>query len=520
MNSKKLAWLIIAVGFFLRLNQYLFDRSLWLDEAFLALPFLNESWLTLLTEPLEYGHVVPAGFIIATKFFITLFGSTELALRFFPFLCGVIALVLFYSLAKQLVSESAALIAVFLFTVADSLIFYASEFKPYSSDVLVALVLFSVLNTVQNTQLTPKKSILLITAGIVATWFSYIAVIILATIGFYLGLIFFIEKQWKSFITLILIDFIWIINFLILYFVIIGGDASSLPTGPWVMAAWGSYGAFMPFPLSKEGFSWIFNTLSTTLDYPGSLNSVGIGILMLIVGTLALVVENKRTLVILLLPILLTGFISYLQKYPFFGRMILFLVPLIYLLIAEGIARFQLKLSAETKLAKRAGLFVQIIIVALLIDYHYLMGHKRPIQEIKPILSHLQQHRQNTDMLYVYHWTEPAFRYYAGRYGFNSDDCHLISPIPKNQYTKEIDYFRISRQLQPVPAEATRCVWGVSEIFPQSQPDLAQLRGRVWLIFSHIDDQQKTLFLNYLDSIGKRLDEITATGAVGYLYQL
>jgi hypothetical protein len=520
-----LPWFIIAIGLFLRLDQYLFNRSLWLDEAFLATHLVQGNWLTLITEPLEYGHIVPAGFVLAVKLSITLFGNSDFVLRLFPFLCGSASLFLFYYLAKRAISPSAVPIALFLFAIADSLIFYTSEFKPYSVDVLVTLTLLAVVYTTQDKQLSTKSLILLIILGVITPWLSYIAIIILATMGSYLGYVSFINKQWQQLLKLTGIGFIWVGNFLWLYLFVIGGDANTLPTGHWITTAWSSYGAFMPSTSVKESIIWIYDTFNKTLDYPGNFNAVELGWILWLVGISALFFQHKKTFFLTLTPILLTLFASYLHKYPFFGRMILFLVPLFYLIIAEGITHLHIDVTQNLKITALINISVLFFALALLINVSLLVEHaivrqQRVVEEIKPVLHYIQHHHQPDEAIYLYFWAEPAFRYYADFYGFDAHDCHLISPIPPKDYIKEVDYFRISQQLQPVPVQQTPCILGVSELFFQAQPDLAQLQGKVWFIFTHIDEREKPKFLAYLDSNGDKLAEIEVAGASGYLYAL
>ncbi|MDE5108199.1 MAG: hypothetical protein O4808_14405, partial [Trichodesmium sp. St17_bin3_1_1] len=59
-------YLIIAFGVALRLIQYLSNRSLWADEAVLALNIVNRSYLELM-QPLDYDQGAPIGFLIVEK---------------------------------------------------------------------------------------------------------------------------------------------------------------------------------------------------------------------------------------------------------------------------------------------------------------------------------------------------------------------------------------------------------------------------------------------------------------------
>ena len=132
--------MLLAYGALLRLTQYLFNRSLWVDESMLSLNIVNRSFAQLL-RPLDYNQGAPLGFLLAQRWYVDLFGPGEYALRLFPLLCSFASLVLFYQLAKKCLERNAIAVAIGLFAILLPLTYYSSEAKQYSSDVAVALCL-------------------------------------------------------------------------------------------------------------------------------------------------------------------------------------------------------------------------------------------------------------------------------------------------------------------------------------------------------------------------------------------
>ena len=63
--------LVFAVGIILPCIQYIFNRSLWLDEATLSLNIVGKSALELL-HPLDYLQVAPVLFLEISKLFYML----------------------------------------------------------------------------------------------------------------------------------------------------------------------------------------------------------------------------------------------------------------------------------------------------------------------------------------------------------------------------------------------------------------------------------------------------------------
>src|ERR687898_2404863 len=74
-----LSYAIVAFGMALRFTQYLTNRSLSIDEAFLALNVIQKSPRALLGE-LNFSQAAPLGFLEAEKLAIAILGRSEYAL--------------------------------------------------------------------------------------------------------------------------------------------------------------------------------------------------------------------------------------------------------------------------------------------------------------------------------------------------------------------------------------------------------------------------------------------------------
>jgi hypothetical protein len=97
--SPKLLWLVVLLGVVVRVRQYAANRSLWLDESFVALNIIGRGMHRLLTAPLDFNQTAPAGFLFVEKLSAELFDKGEYALRAFPLLCGIVGLLLYPKLA-------------------------------------------------------------------------------------------------------------------------------------------------------------------------------------------------------------------------------------------------------------------------------------------------------------------------------------------------------------------------------------------------------------------------------------
>jgi hypothetical protein len=512
-------WIIIYIGVLLRLIQYLFNRSLWLDEAFLATNFINKNLPDLLRAPMDYTEsmIAPIGFMAITKAAITFWGNSDIILRLYPFVCSIISLLLFRKLAQSYVSQRAAIIALFLISVSGPLIYQASEFKPYSSDIAFTIVLLLLVPYIEKSKLNIGKVLVLTVAGGLATWFSFPAPFLLAAVGCYLAFIYAREKQWNGVLGIVIVSTVWLLIFAIQYKIVVGKGVETSAVGQWLIEFWNRREAFMPNPFSKAGLDWLSFSFARIFSNPSEWIIKEIPMILCLIGFIFMLIKRRRVLFILAFPIILAAIASHFRLYPFYGRMLFFLMPALFLSIGESIAQIPFQ-ALKIKHFKVIGTIIQIVLLVTLINY---LPHFQTREELKPVLEYVQNQKREYDKIYLFFAAEPAFRYYSSFYGFNYDDCKIIVPIPKKRFVDEIDYFRSKQNLSPVSVEKVSCILGVSTQLDESRLELAELKGtgRIWFIFSHAN-QTESDFLNYLDNEGTRLDQFIQPGASVYLYEM
>ena len=130
----------LAAGVLLRVAHYLSGRSLWLDEARLALNIATRDYAGLL-RPLDYDQAAPPLFLWAEKLATQVFGINELALRAVPLAAGIAAIFLFVPVARRLLPGWPGVLAIASACLAPTLVFYSAELKPYIVDVAFCLLL-------------------------------------------------------------------------------------------------------------------------------------------------------------------------------------------------------------------------------------------------------------------------------------------------------------------------------------------------------------------------------------------
>jgi hypothetical protein len=116
------------------------DRSLWLDEAWVANSILAAS----LPQAIYYDdwlQTTPPLFVALTRSVAAVFGTSNVAFRALPALSGIVSVLLFSFIALRLLKPSFALIAILLFVFSPRGILYSQSLKQYSTDVLSTISL-------------------------------------------------------------------------------------------------------------------------------------------------------------------------------------------------------------------------------------------------------------------------------------------------------------------------------------------------------------------------------------------
>ena len=491
-SSTRFERMIIAWGILLRLTEYVSNRSLWLDESRLALNIVSRSFSQLL-RPLDYGQGAPVGFLMLEKAAVRVLGSGEYGLRFFPLLCGVISLLLFYRLARLSISPKAVPIALGLFALSGPLIYYSSEAKQYSSDVAVAVLLLCAAIYYESCRAGRSAVATFGLLSAASIWFSHPSAFVSAGVAMSLTLFCLAGRRWSRLVSVSIVFLLWALSFVACYVV----SLRQLSNDNTLLNYW-SFG-FVPSPLlSLVAVKWFIDTFFGIFRNPAGLEFPGLAALTFLIGCSSMFSTKAEKSFILMSPVFPTLIAAGLHKYPFNGRLLLFIVPTLLLFIAEGAQQIWSKTKDEAAIIGACLIGLLFLHPLLFSTYHLIkpsagelppgIAHTR--EEIKPVIKYVENHRNEGDVLYVYSAAEPAFRYYAPR--FSLSNLNLIH--------------------------------GSSNNWEDYEKDLNQLRGhrRVWLLFSHshtaagLDEEMFFLYLS--NRSGTRLDSFQSEGAAVYLY--
>ena len=466
---------ICFVGIFLRVYLYAINRSLALDEAMLALNIVEASSYSDLFGPLRYNQGAPLGFLLLEKFAISWLGNKDYVLRLVPLLAGIAAVILMYLVARHYTTVQSSIIVLTLFSLSEALIHYSSELKQYSSDAMIALILLLATSNLLKNSAKPQSLIALAVAGSAALWMSHPAVFLLAAIGITLAIAFFQNKTLSELPSLVTVGLFWAANLSALYVLSLRYLAANTDlTDYWREA-------FMPLPPWSD-YAWFYHALGGLLTYPSGLPADTLTVVLLLFGAFSFLRKQWQFASILILPFVLVLTASASAAYPFSGRFLLFLVPLMLLLVAEGVEWIRSVLvrrfGASTAFFATVVLTAYLLYLPIVTAYENYL-HPKLGEHIKPVMLYLSINRTHTDDVYVNHGAVPAFQYYAPFYEFREGEY---------RYLKDIKHIGENR--------------------------------RSWFVFSHNKVDEEPLLLEHLDRIGSRKDKFLSIGSSAYLYEL
>ena len=478
--------LILLAGSLLRLRQYLTGRSLWLDEAMLALNIVNRDFGELF-QPLGYDQGAPIGFMLVEKTFNLIFGRNEFSLRLFPFLIGLASLWMFYLLLKRTASGAGFWVALALFAFNPRLIYYSSEVKQYIVDVTVTIALL--LCALPLFQQTSRKAFATLAfAGTLALWFSHPSLFVLAGIGLALFIMYLQKYDFAALRSTIGMGALWLADLAFLYSLTL----SDLRNNSYMHAYW--QGAFAPMPPWSD-WNWYLTAFQKNMDTQfGFSYAFGWIFILMLAGWIVLFIQ-KRAFAIMLAGILFfTLLASSLGLYPVLERMGLFLVPIGILLIGKSMEIPAQRLSAypivSTIVLLALSGFVIYAPITRALEQFFTPKY---FEHIRPTMDFLQDAWKEDDSLFISNGAVPAFEFYAPMYALN--DVAYTAGLHEDYE----DPNAILRQIKTFEGHK-----------------------RVWVLISHVYEKgnfnEKDFLLSHLDQLGSKRREFREPGTSVYLY--
>lgn len=472
-------WLIVAAGTALRLRQFIFNRSFWHDETLLATAFVDRTFAQLIFEPLANDQAAPVGYLVLVKLVTVLLGTQEWTLRLVSLLGGLATLPLAVAVARLgFASFAARATLVGLVAVSPVLVYYSTEFKQYQGDVLCTLLILW-LTLRFRPQRCREDAFWLALAGAIGIWCSHSIDFVLAGSGLVLWLEMARRRERTAWLVVNAVGLVWLTSFVADYLVAL----RPVPHNAYLAGFWATSFAPMP-PTTLADLLW-FRDSALGLVYlgflqmgtafrevlPGWFSAPVYALLTLTaLGSVALAFQRIRVAAMGAFTLMAVLGASALHQYPFRARLILFLVPFVFLALAALVQQVHELPLRRAGPWVAAGLTASILWMPLRLSLHFHL-HPYNYQDIRGALLHIASHREPGDHAMLGSWTYPAYSFYAPRTGLADMPRFVYQPTVNETHNIRSTVRRICQD----PASGRTWVLATNQIVAHNQAFLDAL---------------------------------------------
>ncbi|MTB53086.1 hypothetical protein [Lewinella sp. W8] len=381
-------WILLFLGGSLWVLAWWSSPALFIDEANVARNVFDRSFGGLFS-PQDYGTYAPPLYLVLTKLCGEIFGYGERALRLPALLGGMLAVIGLLSAGRHLrLGWWRLLLLAFLF-VNPTTLRYVNEIKPYALDLgISALLLARALRS-----LRPGWSWAL--WGCLAIWTSLPAIFLLAAIGL-TGLL---CTRGNARLKWFPVGFLWLLAFALLYFLVLQPSVGDPELNKYHQAYF-----FNVSPGSIEEFIRTLVQLNSPIKLAFGFTALAMfgGWALYLSGLLQDFDDRK---LLFALPLLIVLAASSVKLYSLIPRLLLFLLPPLWLAATIGARSITDNLPGKYwRYAMIAGLL--LILGSTNVVRHYL--HPLKFSESRIISTDLQPGFQPL----LHYSTLPTYDYY------------------------------------------------------------------------------------------------------------
>ena len=407
----------VVLGVIARLRQWLGARSLWLDEVLIADNLVHRGFGTLATRPLAHFQIAPLLWLELEHLSVQLFGPGERALRLLPLLAGIAGVLLTWVLARRLLPEVLVPVAVLLVALHPGLIYYSNEVKQYSTDVLAVLLLALLAQNVASRVDDGPALRRLTLGGVVAVWFSHVAVFALAGISLILVTRPLVARDPRRALRAALALSPWVLAFLASYEVTLHSIQSSTELSNYWRHT---------YPQSVLGLpGWFVQRWHDLAGNPARLTLPGLALPLLLFGLVRLGWFGRRWAALTWAAVPMAVLAAAVHAYPFADRLVLWVVPLVALALAATLPH---RLEQWALAWLLIGSAMLTVVAGPLVG----TGLRRTVavqsvEELQPLLHKLAAARSLSDIVLVEIGSQGPFDYYARQVGVSRDGVILFA---------------------------------------------------------------------------------------------
>lgn len=418
---------ILSLGIFIRILFFVQGRPFWHDECSTVINIFEKSYLGLWGVLLNLQSAPPIYLMISKLFSSITFISPYYTLRFFPFCCSIISVFAFYVLTKQVLKRRLpVLLSNLLFALNIQLIYYAQEFRQYSSDVLVCILCLLHFSKLHIENLNLKAKML---NGLLLLVLPFISLPSVFIIGGW-AILSLLKANKTAAKNVLFIIFPSVFANILFYIFTLS------PTHKILTDVFPTLDGFLSL-----NFQSLFHIINFNyLYFFNPCNYIILVVLLSLIGIIIFIKRKEPADKLILVSILFVIAASILHLYPIRERNALYILPMLLILITVPLAYFQNKIVHS---------ILTIIIVIFMIPYinHYshpdnLLSSLRQTNRPDILMNILKENYKQGDIIMYNDASYVEFKVYASLYNFPIDKA-VIGQINAQKDYSEQEYYNI-----------------------------------------------------------------------------
>lgn len=420
-----LAWIILLlalIGLSVRSLEFHRNYSLMMDECAVCMNIFDRP-LPDLTKTLDYDQAAPLGYLFLQKLFFVTFGMSDTTTRVIPFIFGIMTLplsvILFSRVFPSKVSAYALVLSIGLICLNRALAIYSGISKQYSLECSVTLIVLYIfyrpLTRPSDAVNDSAGSRWILILSPLLVWFSYGAVFVLAGCGAALvgRALLSHEKPARPVVWSFCLSAL--INLSIFFHL----SVRAAMANQRLSSMWSA--GYMPLWPVSLALKWLWQTFVITGEEVIHSRVAFLLPLGLLLTCISAIWRRNWFWLACVASVLATLCGSALKRYPFAGRVSLFLLPILVLMLAKALDVFY---ERWRSVAAVGAIIILAAAGSSLI--HQIVLRNNPIDNVRKVHRLLVAKFEPGDDLWVAPRSQPCFRYYVRDYPLAGASVHFL----------------------------------------------------------------------------------------------
>jgi len=394
---------IIVVSLVIVVLEYITNRSLWADEVTLAYSIVTRDLSNLTAKILKHRQSAPVLYVYIVKILTLIGNNSEFWLRIYSFFAYLGTIFLSYRILKDLAKSQLPMIGAAYISSMMIMLYFANEFKQYMSDAFtVLLVVF-----LYERYLHKKVSLpLLFFLYSIILWLSFPAIFYIGGIAIVIFIRSIIQKNRNVFIQSVIGSIVVIASFIWQYFAWLKKASED----PDLIEHWDIF-RFPIIPTSIDDLiraaRLIYGLALNINDYPLVDNIFRVYPVIIVilvgVGIVSLLKKFNEATLVLISGTIILMIASFVGKYPFHPRLILFMYPIIAIVAVIAI-EFIAGQFDRSKLRSFLTVFLVFVLFSGNITSLSLFqpeNRLRQNEEARPLVFYVKENIEPDEYLYI-----------------------------------------------------------------------------------------------------------------------